>query len=53
MAPGAPHGQVSRPYYLYPLAHLLTGFCMSEGEFQAEVSVDQDYFKEKTGLSLR
>jgi N-dimethylarginine dimethylaminohydrolase len=26
---------------------------MSEGEFRAEVSVDQDYFKEKTGLSLR
>ena len=28
-------------------------FFMSEGEFQAEVSVDDDYFKEKTGLSLR
>jgi len=26
---------------------------MSEGEFQAEVSVDEDYFKERTGLSLR
>ncbi len=26
---------------------------MSEGEFQAEIDVDKDYFKEKTGLSLR
>ena len=26
---------------------------MSEGEFQAEIDIDKDYFKEKTGLSLR
>jgi len=26
---------------------------MSEGEFQAEIDIDRDYFKEKTGLSLR
>jgi N-dimethylarginine dimethylaminohydrolase len=26
---------------------------MSEGEFQAEIDYDKDYFKEKTGLSLR
>jgi len=26
---------------------------LSEGEFQAEVGSDEDYFKEKTGLSLR
>ena len=26
---------------------------LSEGEFQAEVGADEDYFKEKTGLSLR
>jgi len=26
---------------------------MSEGEFQAEIDIDKDYFKEKTGRSLR